>query len=64
MLDDTFIEKLYKSDRRSVARAISLVESGNSSSSELLKEIFQKTGNAYRIGITGPPGAGKSTIYN
>ena len=64
MLDDTFIEKLYKCDRRSVARAISLVESGNSSSAELLKEIFQKTGNAYRIGITGPPGAGKSTITN
>ena len=64
MLEDTFIEKLYNSDRRSVARAISIVESGNSSSTGLLKEIFQKTGNAYRIGITGPPGAGKSTITN
>ncbi|MFZ0454065.1 MAG: methylmalonyl Co-A mutase-associated GTPase MeaB [Ignavibacteriaceae bacterium] len=64
MIENTFIEKLYNSDKRSVARAISLVESGNSSSSELLKEIFQKTGNAYRIGITGPPGAGKSTITN
>lgn len=64
MIEITFIEKLYNSDRRSVARAISIVESGNSSSSELLKEIFHKTGNAYRIGITGPPGAGKSTITN
>ena len=64
MIDNSFIEKLYNNDRRSVARAISIVESGNSSSSELLKEIFQKTGNAYRIGITGPPGAGKSTITN
>ncbi len=64
MIEDTFIEKLYHGDRHSVARAISLVESGNSSSSELLKILFQKTGNAYRIGITGPPGAGKSTITN
>jgi LAO/AO transport system kinase len=64
MIENTFIEKLYDSDRRSVARAISIVESGNTSSSELLKEIFHKTGNAYRIGITGPPGAGKSTITN
>jgi LAO/AO transport system kinase len=63
MIDISFIEKLYNNDRRSVARAITIVESGNSSS-ELLKEIFQKTGNAYRIGITGPPGAGKSTITN
>jgi LAO/AO transport system kinase len=64
MLEDNFIEKLYNSDRRSVARAISIVESGNSSSTGLLKKIFQNTGNAYRIGITGPPGAGKSTITN
>ena len=64
MIDNSFLEKLYNSDRRSVARAISLVESGNSSSSSLLKEIYHKTGKAYRIGITGPPGAGKSTITN
>lgn len=64
MIDNSFIEKLYNNDRRSVARAISLVESGNLSSSELLKEIYHKTGKAYRIGITGPPGAGKSTITN
>lgn len=50
--------------KKSVARAISLVENNHPSSEEFLSEIFSKTGNAYRIGITGPPGAGKSTLTN
>ena len=57
-------QKLIDGDRRSIARAISVVESNNSKSSEFLKSIYPDTGNAYRIGITGPPGAGKSTITN
>ncbi len=57
-------DKLIKGDRRSIARAISVVESNGTDSSELLKTIYPLTGRAYRIGITGPPGAGKSTITN
>ncbi len=57
-------QKLLEGDRRSIARAITVVESGDRGSSELLKSIYPETGNAYRIGITGPPGAGKSTITN
>ncbi len=57
------IDKLSLSNRRSIARAISVVEN-NYDASELLKAIHNKTGKAYRIGITGPPGAGKSTITN
>ncbi len=57
-------QKLIEGDRRSIARAISVVESNDHGSSELLKSIYPETGNAYRIGITGPPGAGKSTITN
>jgi GTPase len=57
-------EKLILGDRRTIARAITIVESANSSSSEFIKSIYADTGNAYRIGITGPPGAGKSTITN
>lgn len=64
MIDISLIENIYKEDRRSIARAISIVESNNSFTSEYLKEIHKKVGNAYRIGITGPPGAGKSTITN
>lgn len=57
-------ERLLRGDRRAVARAISQVENGTNSSSALLNKIFPFTGQAYRIGITGPPGAGKSTITN
>ncbi len=64
MISQSFIENIYKNDRRTVARAISIVEENNSDSSSLLKNIYNKVGSAYRIGITGPPGAGKSTITN
>jgi LAO/AO transport system kinase len=57
-------ERVFNNDRRKVARAISIVEDFNSEATELLKEIHSRVGKAYRIGITGPPGAGKSTITN
>lgn len=57
-------DKIFENNKRFVSRGISIVESGNSISTELLKEIHCKTGKAYRIGITGPPGAGKSTLTN
>jgi LAO/AO transport system kinase len=57
-------EKVFNNERRKVARAISIVEDYNSEASELLKQIHSRVGKAYRIGITGPPGAGKSTITN
>ena len=64
MFDKSFLENLYKQDRRAVARAITIVESNNVLASDYLKEIHKNVGKAYRIGITGPPGAGKSTITN
>lgn len=64
MIDNLLLEKLLSGDRRAIARAISIVESDNHQTSEYLKKLYDKVGNAYRIGITGPPGAGKSTITN
>lgn len=64
MIDKNIVEQLLNSDRRAIARAISFIESDNNLTSEYLKELYNKVGNAYRIGITGPPGAGKSTITN
>lgn len=64
MIYSQFVEKLFKGEKRITARAISLVENENSESEKLIESIFQRTGNAYRIGITGPPGAGKSTLTN
>ncbi|MBU0472695.1 MAG: methylmalonyl Co-A mutase-associated GTPase MeaB [Bacteroidetes bacterium] len=51
-------------NKRLIARIISVVESEDELSIEILKELYKKTGAAFRIGITGPPGAGKSTITN
>ena len=63
-MQNALVEKLLDNERRAVARSISIVETSNSDSVQLLKKIFPKIGNAYRVGITGPPGAGKSTITN
>jgi LAO/AO transport system kinase len=62
IITSEFIEKLKSSDKRTVARAITYVESNDELSEEILKEIHSCLGKAYKIGITGPPGAGKSTI--
>jgi LAO/AO transport system kinase len=56
------LARMYRGDRRIVAQAISSIENELEGSDELLKAIFPHTGRGYRIGITGPPGAGKSTI--
>jgi len=61
---EEIINKLSKNDRRAVARSISNIENGDSDADILLQEVASKVGGAYRIGITGPPGAGKSTITN
>lgn len=56
------IDKIIIGDKRSISKAISVVENESKNKHSLLKEIYKHTGNAYKIGITGPPGAGKSTI--
>jgi len=63
-IQNSFVQKLLQTDKRSVSRAISIAELNNEKSAELLKKIYPSTSKAYRIGITGPPGAGKSTITN
>jgi LAO/AO transport system kinase len=49
---------------RILSHAISLVENGHAEAETILDQIYKKTGSSYRIGITGPPGAGKSTIVS
>ncbi len=51
-------------DPRAMARAISLIEDEAASATDLLRTIFPRTGRAYLIGVTGPPGAGKSTLVD
>ena len=55
-------KKLLEGNKRAVARMITLVENKDKAAFELLKKLHNMTGNAYVIGITGPPGAGKSTL--
>jgi LAO/AO transport system kinase len=51
-------------DRRALARAITLVENSDPSAYELVKELYPETGKAYAVGITGPPGVGKSSLIS
>ncbi|MBT8203141.1 MAG: methylmalonyl Co-A mutase-associated GTPase MeaB [Acidimicrobiia bacterium] len=51
-------------DRRALAKLLSIVERGSAETYQLLAELFPRGGQAHVIGITGPPGAGKSTLVN
>ncbi len=62
MSTPSLAERVAARERRAVAQAISSVENDLIGSAELLHELAPKLGHAYRIGITGPPGAGKSTL--
>lgn len=57
-------ERVLDGDPRAIARAISLIEDESPSGAELVRHIFGRTGKAYLIGVTGPPGAGKSTLVD
>jgi len=58
------INSYLKGDRRALARLISLVENNSDNSTQLLDRLYYRVGQAVRIGITGPPGAGKSTLVD
>ncbi len=60
----TLAERVLAGDARAIARAISLIEDEDPSAAELIRGIFGRTGRAYLIGVTGPPGAGKSTLVD
>jgi LAO/AO transport system kinase len=55
-------EAMLNGDRVALARLITLVENRNAASAAIMSSVYASCGNAFTIGITGPPGAGKSTI--
>ena len=59
-----WVQRLRNGDPRALARAISTVENREPSSAELLKSLFPHTGRARVLGLTGSPGAGKSTLVD
>jgi len=58
------VDGILKADSRSMARALSIIESGGHQAQEILKGIFSKTGRGVVVGVTGPPGSGKSTLVD
>src|SRR5438874_5989290 len=60
--DRSLAERLVDGDRRALARAITLVENEEPEGYEVVREVYPKTGRAVIVGLTGAPGAGKSTL--
>ena len=63
-MNSDIIDGILARNQNSIAKAISIVENNIEDAESILSDLYNKTGHAYRIGITGPPGAGKSSITN
>jgi LAO/AO transport system kinase len=53
-----------KGDKRSIARLLTIVENDEPGSADILRSLYPDTGTARIVGITGPPGGGKSTLVS
>ena len=61
---ETLAAGVRAGDRRALARAITLVENSEPLAYELVRDVYPETGRAYAIGVTGPPGVGKSSLIS
>ena len=61
---DQLLQKMLGGDRQALARLFSLLERDQAQLATLMKTIHPHTGTAYCVGVTGPPGAGKSTLVD
>ncbi|HEX2254154.1 MAG TPA: methylmalonyl Co-A mutase-associated GTPase MeaB [Thermoanaerobaculia bacterium] len=61
---DELVAQVLAGRRRALARAISAVERGGAERAELIRRVYPQTGRARVVGVTGPPGAGKSTLVD
>lgn len=64
MENTEFLDRLFAGDPRTIARAITRIESNAEGAADLMKAVYPRTGNATVIGITGSPGAGKSSLVD
>ena len=64
MNEKEIIKRLKKKDVRAIARLLTFIENEDELAENILKKIWRHTGNSHIIGITGPPGAGKSSIVD
>jgi LAO/AO transport system kinase len=60
----SILERFHKGDRTALSKVISYVENQSPDYRKVLAQLYPKAGKAYRVGFTGPPGAGKSTIVD
>ena len=63
-MTSTLADRVLAGEARAIARAISHIENDDPAAAELVAHIFSHTGRAYLVGVTGPPGAGKSTLVD
>jgi LAO/AO transport system kinase len=61
---ERLVEGVRQGDRRALARAITLIESSDPLAYDLVRELYAETGKAYAVGVTGPPGVGKSSLIS
>src|SRR5262245_36544961 len=61
---ETLAAGVRAGDKRALARAITLVENSEPLAYELVADVYAETGNAYAVGVTGPPGVGKSSLIS
>jgi LAO/AO transport system kinase len=61
---DNWVARILAGDARALSRAVTLIENRGPGAEELLKQLFPHTGRAFRIGVTGSPGTGKSTLVD
>ena len=61
---ETLAAGVRTGDKRALARAISLVENGDGLAYDVVHDLYPETGRAYTIGVTGPPGVGKSSLIS
>jgi len=60
----SLVARVLEGDPRAIARAITWIESDLPEAADLVRGLFARTGRAYLVGVTGPPGAGKSTLVD
>src|SRR5262245_30778981 len=63
-MTSTLAERVLAGDPRAIARAITHIENDDPAAGDLVAQIFNHSGRAYLVGVTGPPGAGKSTLVD
>ena len=61
---ETLAAGVREGDRRALARAITLVENGDALAYDVVRDLYPETGRTYAVGLTGPPGVGKSSLIS